>query len=172
MLLQELCIGDLPSFIAMIENDPDDVLEKLRSDSCSCLSNDGRCSDVNDEELRDAGCELHCCCVRAGYQGACGAARAEGWQCVWQGPTSALNGTRSPFCRREVSSSEDRQLSQQMVAHLAFLPETFFRPVLSEEFSAVPEVFSAGWCLRNSRPDWPKHHPHQKRPPFVHFGYA
>ena len=58
VLLQELCIGDLPSFIAMIENDPDDVLEKLRSDSCSCLSNDGRCSDVNDEELRDAGCDM------------------------------------------------------------------------------------------------------------------
>eukprot|EP00966_Prymnesium_polylepis_P333853 7389267-Prymnesium_polylepis.1 len=30
--------------------------------------------------------------------------------------------------RLEVSSSEDCQLSQQLVAHLAFLSETFFRP--------------------------------------------
>eukprot|EP00966_Prymnesium_polylepis_P149693 3458094-Prymnesium_polylepis.1 len=46
----------------MVEDDLDDVLEKPRS-----LSNDGQCSDVNDKKLRDAGCELHCCCIRAGY---------------------------------------------------------------------------------------------------------
>ena len=103
----------------MLEDYLDDVLEKLRSDSCRRAA--AACPTmvdaamVNDEKLRDAGCELHCCCIRAGYQQACGPASAEGWHCVWQGyklPSDSICSER--MCRDARSHGEQWHTSRDL----------------------------------------------------------
>eukprot|EP00966_Prymnesium_polylepis_P253263 5853619-Prymnesium_polylepis.1 len=94
----ELGISDLPMFIAMLEDDLDDVLEKLRSDCCRAAASACPTMSGVDASTTTAAC------IRTDLQRACCATRVEGWKLAWQRQELASDSER--MCRDARSQDE------------------------------------------------------------------